>query len=183
MSINDYKDPIVSQWHMSNGRKYSKLISNESHIVVSGMFALVGLPDEQHRVVIDGMIEIGFKDKITEENQFKVDYTNGYIFTHHDKEGLSINITSYASRGVNMYPASRVWSEININGDVTETLKDVICTGKTLNDNMAQAENIRKDNETIRVDSENTRESSELERVLVEQTRAISESGDRKSVV
>lgn len=175
MSINDYRDPIVTQWESSGGVKYSKPISNEPHVVTNGMFALVGIPDEQARVQISGLVEIGFKDMITEATQFKVDYTNGYVFVHSSKEGLTINV-SYFSRGVNMYPASRVWSEININGDVTETLKDVIDTGKTLNDSITQAETIRKGNESTRVDSENIRRSSELDREATEQSRVISEN-------
>lgn len=125
MSFNDYKDPIVSQWHMSGGDKYSKTINNESHNVISSMFALVGLPDISSRVIINGYVEIDINSKITEPNQFKVDYTNGYVFVHPSKEGQSINVNRYASRGVNYYPASRVYTEIDKFGEIKGTVEDI----------------------------------------------------------
>lgn len=121
MNINDYKDPIVSQWN-----KYARIVENEPHVVTSGMFALTGLPDIQQRVVINGYVEIGDKDKIESSDEFKIDYTNGYVFMHSSKEGETINVAKYASRGVNYYPASRVYTGVNSFGEVTETLDDFL---------------------------------------------------------
>lgn len=126
MDRNEYNDPIVSQWNSSGGVKYAKPTYNERHPVVSGMFALVGLPDEQARVQISGHVEINIRDAITQANQFKVDYTNGYVFFHSSKEGNSITVAQYASRGANLYPASRVYTKLNNFGEVIETLGDVI---------------------------------------------------------
>lgn len=125
MSFNDYKDPIISQWHMSDGHKYSKVINNESHTVVDGMFALIGLPDISERVVINGYVEIDLRIEITATNQFKVDYANGYVFVHSGREGQSINVSRYASRGVSYYPASRIWTKKDNFGNVSETASEM----------------------------------------------------------
>ena len=190
--INNYNDPIISQWESSGGVKYSKPISNEPHVVVNGMFALMGLPDEQARVKITGMVELGAKDEITEATQFKVDYATGYVFVHSDKEGETITIANYSSRGVNYYPASRIWTKLNDDGDIDKTLKDV--TDKMegaldLSDTIQAAEDlrignegqrkvdegIRKSNEVIRKDSEVIRESSENQRNSDEDIRLANE--------
>lgn len=184
MSINEYRDPIVSQWESSGGVKYSKPISNEPHVVTGGMFALVGLPDLQARVQIENMVEIGFKDKITEAIQFKIDYTNGYVFVHSDKEGLTLNV-NYASRGVSMYPASRIWTKVNDSGDVMETMGDWDNkfnisleneAGRVISENArVSKENARISAETARGTSEDIREFNEVARVNAETTRINSE--------
>lgn len=143
MSIKDYKDPIVSQWHMSGDTKYSKLIHNEPHTVTGNMFALVGLPDVQERVTIDGMVEINFRDKIAKENQFKVDYTNGHVFVHKNKEGQSINVVKYASRGVSLYPASRVWTKLSADGRVIETMDGAFDVLDSQSAKISALENVR----------------------------------------
>ena len=178
MSINEYRDPIVSQWESSGGVKYSKPISNEPHVVTGGMFALVGLPDLQARVQIENMVEIGFKDKITEAIQFKVDYTNGYVFVHSDKEGLTLNV-NYASRGVSMYPASRIWTKVNDSGDVMETMGDWDNKFNISLENEAG----RVISENARVSKENARISAETARDTSEDIRELNEVADRKSVV
>ena len=126
--INAYGDPTITIWEVDdNGEKISIPVLNETHQVIGDKFTLMGLPDEQYRVVIDGFIEIDIKEKITETNQFKVDYRkSGIVFVHHSLDGQWINVNRYNSKGLIYYPSSRIWVKINEFGEVIETLDSTV---------------------------------------------------------
>lgn len=127
--IAGYNDPLHIQWNVNEfGKKQSVEILNEPVTVVENKVFLSQIPDVFHRVQIQDYIEININDQIVNENEFKVDYSNGQLFFHESKEGLSINIDRYYGRGVIMYPVSRIWTKLQ-NGNVVQTLGDVIEKG------------------------------------------------------
>lgn len=144
MSIYEYKDPIISKVHTSGEHRVSVRRTNESYIVVSGMFALTELPDIQYKVKIEGYYEVGEKDKIISPNQFKVDYTNGYVYMHPSKDGQGIIVSEYYGRGVSYYPASRVYLGIDDAGEIDKTLDNMLDIIASI-DSMVEEGNSLKD--------------------------------------
>lgn len=118
--MNQYPNDIFIQWHTdSYGSKYSIRRVNESYIVVGNKIALNEIPDRQFRVKITGMEEV---DKIEDNNDYKVDYDNGFIYFHSSLDGSTITIATYYGRGLIMYPSSRIWTKLSVDGQVIETL-------------------------------------------------------------
>lgn len=126
--INAYGDPTITVWEVDdNGEKISIPIQNEKKQVNGNRIILEGLPDEQYRVFIDGFVEVGIRDEITEPNQFKVDYRrNGIVFVHESLNGQWLTVGRYYSRGVYYLPASRIWTKLGDAGEVLETLEDAL---------------------------------------------------------
>lgn len=125
MSImNSYGDATVAVWEVdNNGEKISIPILNEPKQVIGNKFVLEGIPDEQYRVFINGLVEIDIKDKITNANQFKVDYRkNGVVFVHDSLDGQWLTVSSYSSKGLVYMPASRIWTKLSVDGKVTQTM-------------------------------------------------------------
>lgn len=129
MSMINYKDPFFIQWNIDdNGNKVSVEILNEQRQVIGNILVLSQLPDIQYRVFIDEtFVEIDIKEEITQENQFKVDYTYGYIVTHPSLNGQTLNIKKYYGRGVILTHVSRIFTKVE--GDVAETLASIIEDG------------------------------------------------------
>lgn len=140
MSMISYGDPTVTVWEIDdNGNKISVPVNNIDYQVIGNKIVLDGLPDEQYRVHIDGYVEINIRDKIIEVNQFKVDYRkSGVVFVHPSLNGTWITVTSYYSKGVIKYPSNRIWTTVNINGEVTETLDEAL---DVLNNRSSEGEN------------------------------------------
>lgn len=129
MSMINYKDPFFIQWNIDdNGNKVSVEILNEQKQVIGNILVLSQLPDIQYRVFIDEtFVEIDIKDEITQVNQYKVDYTHGYIVTHPSLNGQTLNIKRYYGRGVILTHVSRIFTKVE--GDVAETLASIIEDG------------------------------------------------------
>ena len=129
MSIIDYNSPIILQRNVDNdGNPISEGIANEPIVVFRGRGYLAQIPDEFFRVQIDGMTEINIRDEITTENQFKVDYNGRIIFFHENKEGKTINV-NYSGQGFIFFSADNIYVRVNSDGDVVETLQDIVSVG------------------------------------------------------
>ncbi|MEK4025527.1 hypothetical protein [Sporosarcina sp. FSL W7-1283] len=94
--------------------------------VVNQRIALLEIPDELYRVRIANMQEINYERFIKNtlnENEFYVDYSNGFVYFHHSKEALTISIV-YKGRGMLLYPTSRL---VHFDGtNPSESLHDII---------------------------------------------------------
>lgn len=121
--INYYNNPTVIDWHVDeNGKPISLLVQNETKQVVDGKIVLEGIPDEQYRIQITGMVEVNIKDKIDLPEKFKCSYTHGILYFDQSLNGTNITITRYYSRGVIFYPSSRVWVNLSVDGKVIQTM-------------------------------------------------------------
>lgn len=119
--MSKYNDPLYIDWHRnSQGQEYSVLIQNESHKITKNIIFLTQLPDIQHRVLIDGMYETD--GVITSPQFYKVNYENGMVTFHSSLDQGTINVSKYYGRGIIMYPASRIWTKLSVNGEVTQTV-------------------------------------------------------------
>lgn len=79
------------------------------------------------------LIEIDMREDITKSNQFKIDYNTGKLYVHYDLEGLNLKI-SYWGTGSVLLHASRVYTQLDANGDVIITLEELIENIKNLTD-------------------------------------------------
>ena len=166
MSIVNYHDPTVINWNLDDdGQQVSLPIQNETKQVVDGKIPLEGLPDEQYRIQINGYVEINIRDKIDTPNKFKCDYTHGILYFSQDKNGTSINVNKYYSRGQFYISLNRVWTKLGSSGEVLETME-----------NWMSDLNGAVGNESERVSNEVTRVASEIDRVLKENDRVRSEN-------
>lgn len=78
--------------------------------VVNQRIVLLEVPDSNQRVKIPNMSEINFESfqkYSLDIDEFYVDYTNGFIYTHSSKEGQTLTCV-YKGRGMLLYPTQRV---------------------------------------------------------------------------
>lgn len=127
MQSNFNVNPIVNELYTdSEGNRFSKSIDNEEQTVNGNKIILSGLPDKGFRMKITNgsntMVEIPLREQIVDENQFKVDYSNGSIYFDNSLDGTSVLI-SYHSRGLAYFPASRIYVELDEWGKVKKTLE------------------------------------------------------------
>ena len=127
MSIDTYRDPLFIKWYTDlSGQKVSVQRTNEQYKVVRNKVVLTEIPDEFYKVQIPGLTErkVG---TVLSSTEFSVNYTLGEISFHSSKEAQTITITSYYSRGVIYYPASRVWTKLSDDCSVIEeTFQDFV---------------------------------------------------------
>ena len=125
--FNTFRDPVYWDWYRDvNGNKTSVLRTNESHVVVNNYIVLMEIPDEYYKVQIEGMSEIPWDKPITNPNQFKVFYTVGWIEFHPSMEGKIVLIKQYYSKGICYIPASRIYTELDNDGNAIETMQKYV---------------------------------------------------------
>ena len=122
----NYNDPIVISWNVDeNGNKVSVSVANEQLRVINGKAVLNGLPDEQYRVTISGYVEKNIRETLINANEFKVDYLHGFIFFHESVGDITL-YANYYSRGIWQIPVSKVWVNLDINGNIVQTMDGVV---------------------------------------------------------
>ncbi|MGL5649249.1 MAG: hypothetical protein ACRDDY_15525 [Clostridium sp.] len=77
--------------------------------------------------------EVDVKDSLTNTNEMKIDYRTGKITLHHSLEGKYLN-ASYWGVGYNLIHSSRVYTKLDENGDIVQTLEDLIQVIHSLGD-------------------------------------------------
>jgi hypothetical protein len=195
MSIFDYQNPIISQM------RTNYIDKSESQQIVNSKVVLSELPDSFAKVQVSGIgvTWIETKNHSPFANEYYVDYTNGVVTHHSSREGLQLSY-SFKAKGLQFYPATRVYVETDSNGDVTKTLGDIISEGEQAIEDLALISEAIDDAETatqaainatntvnstntniqsaesVRVSSENTRNSQESTRQSQEATRQSQES-------
>lgn len=147
MLIKQYNDPTIINWNVdASGNKVSVVVNNEQIQIINGAAVLNGIPDEQHRVKVgSGYFEINSSQKIVSTNQYKVDYTHGFVYFHPELGDRTITLEKYYSRGQWLIPATRVWVKTNDLGEVIETLSDVSAKFGSIENLIARLENFTGD--------------------------------------
>ncbi|MFJ7648591.1 hypothetical protein ACIQ1H_13595 [Lysinibacillus sp. NPDC097279] len=99
--------------------------------VVNQRVYLLEIPDEMFKVRIADMLEINYEAFIKHnlsQNEFYVDYTNGFVYFHQSKEAETLSII-YKGRGLILYPSTRI---IHYDGtNAIESLHDIIEKSKS----------------------------------------------------
>jgi len=125
--IIDFKSPIVIRFNTdSNGNAITEPIINESKQVINQMVVLDQIPNKLNRILITGYTEIEQHETLTLATQFRCNYQNGILTFHSSKEGNTINIDSYAGRGIIYTPSTRIYTNLDGIGNVNQTLYDLI---------------------------------------------------------
>ena len=125
MQYKNYTDPIINNYRRDeSGEKRAKQINGEQHKIVNGKVALSELPDEEQVLSIEGYNETKSWNTDLKEKQFRIDYTNGFIYFSPSQDGQSVSV-DYFGLGVTYFPASRVWLEVDGENNVSKTLSDI----------------------------------------------------------
>ena len=106
-----YNDPVKIIWRKGTpDDPYRDIIDNL--VVVDNRTVLSEIPDEFHRVQIEGYTEL-IQDKWDsprrpQESEFIVNYQNGVI-TFHETKNAEVVTAEYKGRGIIQYPAERIY--------------------------------------------------------------------------
>lgn len=135
MSIFDYNDPIISRLR-KNTIDDPYVSKTEYFIIENGKVVLTELPSKFHRVTVsgDGITWIEKDKKIENSNEFMVDYTNKIITFDAIHNGKQLQF-DYTGRGLQYLPTSMIYTKTT-NGEVTETLENIIATGESAIENI-----------------------------------------------
>lgn len=118
MDFLQYNNPLIVA--LRSGKEDDPYIEVEdTQMIVNGTIILSELPDEISHVLIDGYTEI-YKPPIANDN-FIVNYTNGIVYFNPLEEGKNVT-AKYYGRGNILISASRVYTKLNINGEVTQNV-------------------------------------------------------------
>ena len=118
MAFLQYNDPLHIIWRKGDDSDpYVDKI--DTFKIVNNTIVLSEIPSETYRVAIDGYVEVYNKKPLS--NGFVVNYQNGIVTFNPSEEGKTIT-AKYKGRGIILYPASRVYTKLNINGEVTQNV-------------------------------------------------------------
>ena len=138
--IAGYNDPIYIQWNEDeHGNLVNVEMPPEQHLVFDNKITLLQIPNVLQRVQIreynnetppvkvntTDFTEIHDKKTALGPYNFRVNYENGMIFFHPDRNGTYITITRYFGRGVIYYPASRIYTKAG-EGTIEQTMQDIV---------------------------------------------------------
>jgi len=62
---------------------------------------------------------------VPSENQYQVDYNDSLVLFHESRNGLTLSF-SFKGTGCHYLNAKRIYTKLNDNNDITETLQDVV---------------------------------------------------------
>lgn len=116
-NVDDNQNPISVQLS-----ELKQIIDVHSCIVLNQ------LPDEFHGIYIDGYTEVYDIEKVS-INNYKVDYANGVIYFHPNNIGKILNV-DYCGIGHTLLSASRIYTKYDKNGNVLETLEELLDKAK-----------------------------------------------------
>ncbi len=137
-------DPIITKRRKGNSEDAFVPLS-ESHIIENGTVILSEIPSKFNRVTVTGE-SITWIEKDSgspTENQYVVDYNNNIITFHVSRNGLQLQF-DYMGTGMHYVPATMIYTQTN-QGEVVETLSNIITNGQLAIDTLATVEQITTD--------------------------------------
>jgi len=150
----EYKDPIIYQFRSGKSDDAFVPFVGIPYKVTNNSILLDEIPVRDRGVqVVDTSatpIKTYYEIKSGRPNEFQyiVNYTTGIVKFNHLVEGKTLNF-SYFGRGIAYIPASRVWSKEQ-GGNVTETLENLIDSGKQAIEGLSLIEDaVKNANETV----------------------------------
>lgn len=131
----DYAKSIVTRYYKdaTTGVPITKLTKEKQTVnSLKNIIQLIGEPDKLERVTLldeTDMIEVDNYSDVTTANHYYVDYTNSIMYFHPDKQATEYEI-EYGSRGLTLIGYGRIFTKLDANGNVLETLQDLIDNGE-----------------------------------------------------
>ncbi|MNH66520.1 hypothetical protein D3C73_185530 [compost metagenome] len=152
MSSFDYKKSTITRYRSGNSDDPYIDITEQKKII-NGQILLNEIPVLSNKVRITDYFEVpNSNTKELSSNEYRVDYIEGIVKFNPSEEGKEV-VAIYKGKGNHYISISRVWTKEE-NGEVVETLGDIIETGneaigniQTLAQLMTETENAK--NETI----------------------------------
>ena len=114
----------------------------ETFVVKENKVLLSEIPDKFNKVFVTdsstGKVYIEtFDDFVLDECHYRVDYSMGFVEFANSENNKELKF-SYRGTGAFFYPADRVWTKLNLNNDISQTLEDML-TIDGLNDKIDEA--------------------------------------------
>jgi hypothetical protein len=123
-----YQDPMI--YRLRRGDSTDPLLPVEqSDKVRNNVILLKEIPDKFQGIVIsDGINTLSILDSgLPDSNSVVVDWVNGILKFHDINNGKTYSI-SYFGRGAVYMPSNKIYTDLDENGNVTETLKSLTDT-------------------------------------------------------
>lgn len=151
MSSFDYQDSTITKYRAgTSDDPYIDITEDKK--VINGQFLLNEIPVLLNKVRIDNMFEVPqTSSDPLRENEYRVDYSEGIVSFHPSAEGLTLT-AKYKGRGNHYISASRVWTKES-NGDVLETLEDILTAGEGAVGNIQELSKLMKETEIAKNDA------------------------------
>ena len=132
MSVFDFQTSIISRRRKGDSTDPFLQI-NENQQIVNSKVILSEIPEYANKVQIVGndITWIETTSNNPSENQFYVDYNQGIVYHNSLNNGLT-QLYSYMGTGSMYLNSSRIFTQIDSNGDITETLQDVVDNTKII---------------------------------------------------
>ncbi|QJD83993.1 CotH kinase family protein [Cohnella herbarum] len=134
----EYGSPIIYELRSGNSSDPYKPFTNTPYKVIQNSVLLSELPVKSNKVQVrDGALNVPYYeviDKAPLEFEYVVDYVTGIVKFNPAAEGRTLHFSGF-SKGNVYFPADRVWTKRD-NGNVTETLKEVIAAGESTIENI-----------------------------------------------
>lgn len=148
---------IIHKHTDAEGNIVAEQVENEIKQVVDRVVLLEQIPHRamgtevmlEQKSLITGkveyikLVEIDMREAITKNNQFKIDYNTGKLYVHYDLEGLNLKINYWGTGSVLLH-ASRIYTQLDANGDVVITLEELIESIKNMTDVAYVADMLRQ---------------------------------------
>ena len=181
ISIFDYQTSVISR--LRKGTPDDPYINiTESQQIIQNKAVISEIPDTFTKVTVSGLGVTWIEtNSIPTENQYKVDYNYGYVEFHSSRNNETLNF-SYKGTGAYYLNAKRVFVLTDTNGEVIETLQDVVdVANEAMVDYVNEQERISNETgrvsaENIRISNETTRGTNETDRVTTEDIRVSAEN-------
>jgi len=131
MSIFDFNTAVIAR--RRKGTSDDPFIDiQESQQIINNKAVISEIPDEFTKVQVSGQGVTWIETtSIPTENQYKVDYNYGYVEFHSSRNNETLDF-SYKGTGAYYLSAKRVFVLLDDNGNITETLNDIVDTTKII---------------------------------------------------
>lgn len=120
------------------------LSKTDTRMIKNGQIFLEEVPDFFNKVTINGYTEI--TSGTPTSSQFLVDYQFGFVTFNQSKNNTVVTAT-YLGTGVVLTSANRVYTQTDADGNVTQTLQDLVdaiqqISGSTISSNLTVIGNL-----------------------------------------
>ncbi|MWV44981.1 hypothetical protein GRF59_15265 [Paenibacillus sp. HJL G12] len=151
MSSFDYQNSTITKYRTgTSDDPFIDII--ETKKVINGQIQLNEIPILLNKVRINYMFEVPstYTDTL-KEKEYRVDYSEGIVSFHPSAEGLTLDL-NYKGRGNHYVSAARIWTKEH-DGEVLETLGDILEVGKDAIGNIQELSELMNNAKTAIVDA------------------------------
>jgi hypothetical protein len=134
MSSFNYQNSTITKYRAgTSSDPYIDI--TESKKVINGVIQLNEIPVSLNKVRITGYYELPVSNTTNlATNEYRVDYAEGLVYFNSAAEGLTLTAI-YKGRGNHYVSSGRIWVEES-EGNVVQTLKDIIVAGQEVIDEL-----------------------------------------------